>query len=312
MDEFRDVLFWTFITFFILIGIISLLALLGIFKRVDAGFRKWAVTGFVAAVTTAVVGLFRLIFAPEIALFVTLTTPTSMQPPMQLVSGLYEYDELAKDGKVVTRNGPVAGIVFEQGGWQAKLPQQVLDKPVRLTFKDGAGSQWNVPPFYPSHIPREFTTTGSSPTSHSDHTWWPPWQVVALAAEPSLEIAASEQAKKALPKFNNYAKSAGQKYARPYYRWRVFVDEPRSVLETIQQVEYVLHATFPEPFQVSKNRESGFELVNEGWGEFTILITIRYTDGTALKTSYYLDLQKSWPEMPRPIPPPRPVPHSRR
>ena len=58
MDEFRDVLFWTFITFFILIGIISLLALLGIFKRVDAGFRKWAVTGFVAAVTTAVVGLF--------------------------------------------------------------------------------------------------------------------------------------------------------------------------------------------------------------------------------------------------------------
>ena len=127
-----------------------------------------------------------------------------------------------------------------------------------------------------------------------------------LAAGPASESQQSAQSRRAVPKFNNYARGAGEKYGRTYYQWRVFVDEPRPVLDTIQQVEYVLHPTFPDPFQMSKNREGAFELVSEGWGEFTILITVRYIDGTENKTSYYLDLRKTWPVDPTSNTPKRP------
>ena len=44
------VLFWIFVAFFVLIGIIALLAILGIVST-DKEFRRWAVVGFAAGVS---------------------------------------------------------------------------------------------------------------------------------------------------------------------------------------------------------------------------------------------------------------------
>jgi hypothetical protein len=300
---FRDVLFWTFTVFFILIGIVSLLSLMGYIKGVDQAFRKWAVTGFVAAVSTAVIGLFRLLLvvnpSPDIALFVTLRSDETLTAA--LVSGTYEYTTPGKNGgSLEPHKGPVE-VTLGDGGWQAKLPQEVLDKAVQLTFTDATGARWTVPSFWPNFISRNLSapslsTDGHSATGQSKLPWLPAWPAVVLAAETGAESRLPPvEVRKATPKFNNYAKSIGQKYGRAYYQWRVFVDEPRSVLDTIQEVEYVLHPTFPEPLQVSTNRDTAFELINEGWGQFTILITVHFTDGTQIKTSYDLDLQKAWP-----------------
>lgn len=54
-----------------------------------------------------------------------------------------------------------------------------------------------------------------------------------------------------------------------------------------------MHPSFPDPFQTSANRDKAFELTASGWGGFTILITVHYTDGKEAKTSYFLDLQKT-------------------
>lgn len=95
-------------------------------------------------------------------------------------------------------------------------------------------------------------------------------------------------------RFNNYARKTGDQYGRPYYEWRVFVNEPPSVLQTIEQVDYVLHPTFPDPFRTSRNRDNAFELAASG-GEFTIVITVHFTNGKEAKTGYYLNLSKPWP-----------------
>jgi hypothetical protein len=120
---------------------------------------------------------------------------------------------------------------------------------------------------------------------------------VVLAAQPGGEPVTQQQA--AL-KFNNYARPIGNKYDRPFYEWRVFVDEPPAILNTIQQVDYVLHPTFPEPFRRSQDRTKNFELIASGWGQFTILITVHYTNGREAKASYPLDFTKQWPAPPVP------------
>jgi len=95
--------------------------------------------------------------------------------------------------------------------------------------------------------------------------------------------------------FNNYAQFVEKRYGRPYYRWKVFVDEPDSVLDQIDQVEYTLHATFPQPHQVRANREDKFALETAGWGEFTMLVEVKFRDGRLEKVPYWLDLRKKWP-----------------
>jgi transcription initiation factor IIF auxiliary subunit len=120
-----------------------------------------------------------------------------------------------------------------------------------------------------------------------------PGVTLVSAAEPGREPAAAQE--QSAIKFNNYARRVGDRYERPYYEWRVFVDEQRPVLDTIAQVDYVLHPTFPEPFQTSTDRDKKFEISASGWGGFAILITVRYTNGKEAKTSYQLDLTKNWP-----------------
>jgi transcription initiation factor IIF auxiliary subunit len=96
-------------------------------------------------------------------------------------------------------------------------------------------------------------------------------------------------------RFNNYARLLEKRGDRPYYSWKVFVDEPGSVLDQIEKVEYTLHPTFPQPHQVRQNREERFALESAGWGEFTMLIDVKYRDGKKEKVPYWLDLGKKWP-----------------
>ena len=97
-------------------------------------------------------------------------------------------------------------------------------------------------------------------------------------------------------KFDNYARqTAALSSGRHAYQWRVFLDEPPAVLDTIAEVQYLLHPTFPEPLQVRKDPSTKFAIEGSGWGQFTILITIRYKDGRTEKSSYPLDLSKGWP-----------------
>jgi hypothetical protein len=296
MEE-RYILFWVFVGFFVLIGLASLLVLLGFRKKAaDPGFRKWAVGGFLGSVTTAVIGLFRILWLSGSApISVTLLPPPEITAPATLVTATYHYDEPA-GARVNTQKGTVVPVLSE-GGWQVLLPGKVADKPIGLTLVDKDGGSWEVDPFYPNHTSRRMRAilkvvpSGSSSPHFFDRVG------IVLAAEPGGEPATQQQAGL---KFNNYARPLPDRYERPFYEWRVFVDEPSAVLDTIQQVDYVLHPTFPEPFRRSQDRTKNFELIASGWGQFTILITVHYTNGREAKASYPLDLSKQWPAAPVP------------
>jgi transcription initiation factor IIF auxiliary subunit len=96
-------------------------------------------------------------------------------------------------------------------------------------------------------------------------------------------------------KLDNYARLEGKRAKMDYYRWRVFVDEPPEVLNNIDEVEYTLHPTFPEPNQVRSDPRDKFALETSGWGEFRILAIVRYKDGREERPTYWLDLHKPWP-----------------
>jgi hypothetical protein len=295
--QFRLVLFWVFTCFFVAIGIMSLAVLLGFrAKYVDPSFRKWALRTFIGSVTTAIVSLFSLILLSERApILVTLLPPDAPPVPAPFEKVTYHYDQ--SDGRTVTTDqGEVVAVMGEGGGYQIQLPAEVANNPVRLTFSDRDGTAWEVGSFYPNRVtqrlrPGRAVTPPPAP---------PPGQLgsrssggfgVVFAAEPGADSGQ----KQADVKFDNFARVVGTAYGRTQYEWRIFVNEPRQVLERIQQVEYALHPTFPDPFRTSRDRSRNFELVDKGWGEFQVLITVRYTNGGEAKTSYYVDFKKGWP-----------------
>jgi hypothetical protein len=271
------------------------MSLLGFIKRPDPAFRKWAVGGFLGAVTTAVIGLFRLSFLTTPALItVTLVPPPDAATPLVLDHGTYQYDEVNQAGKVATQHGDLVAVAGDDNSWQVRLPGDVSDKAVRLNFQDVAGNPWVAGPFYPNYIQQKMRA-GQKATPAADASPAPRVPIamaVVFAAEPESAPALQRQAD---VKFNNYARSIGNQGGRPYWEWRVFVDEKPEVLNTIAQVDYLLHPTFPDPFRTSRDRDKQFELVASGWGTFRIVITIHYTNGTEAKTSYNLNFDNSWP-----------------
>jgi transcription initiation factor IIF auxiliary subunit len=78
----------------------------------------------------------------------------------------------------------------------------------------------------------------------------------------------------------------------------VFVDEPDEKLNQIRMVIYSLHPTFPNPTQIRDNPQDHFALETAGWGEFNILVTVKFKDGHEEILEYPLNLSKSWPTEP--------------
>ena len=97
-------------------------------------------------------------------------------------------------------------------------------------------------------------------------------------------------------KLNNYAKKVRSIDDQERFKWMVFVDENKEVLEKIEYVEYLLHPTFPNPRRIRYDRESGFALTSSGWGQFTINAKIHLKDGKIETVQYDLNFRKKWPK----------------
>jgi len=258
-------------------------------KDRDERLAKWAIPGFFGSLAAAVFGLFRASFLAAVPMIhVTLAPQSDGAPSLQ--SGTFEYDAIV-DGKIASRSGAV-DVAFGDGGWEAQLPGDLGEGSVVLHFSDKDGRVWETPRFFAHRISKGITPqNGSRPAlSGSNQSWDPPGVAVLMAAERSSTAAVQTGVK-----FNNYARRIADQYSRATWEWRLFVDEPPAILRTISKVDYVLHPTFPDPFQTSTDRDHQFEVNRSGWGSFDVLITVHYTDGREEKLSYFLDLKKPWP-----------------
>lgn len=96
-------------------------------------------------------------------------------------------------------------------------------------------------------------------------------------------------------KLKNYAKEAEPRKGSRWFDWKVFVAGSPEELESIEEVKYTLHPTFPQPVRIQKDRSNIFALQSSGWGEFTIRADIRFKDGHTETSTHWLDLGATWP-----------------
>ena len=276
-DTQHIILFWIFTGFFTIIGILALMAILGIIKA-SQPFRKWAVTGFVTGIA-GVVFVWAKSTAP-LNYYVILKPPPDIEVEnFILEEGQYEYWDPSRSEPILGRVELADG--GDLGTWSAKFPCKGMDRSVKLTVKDNDGQWWSVHPFYPNHNTRSLIKA-NEPENYASSFVFPCLAAPVFAQEPGIA-------------FDNYARKILKRNDKTYFKWRIFVDEPDPVLDTIEEVQYLLHPTFAEPFQIRKNREDKFALERTGWGEFWIQITIKFKDGTTKSVRYYLDLSKDWP-----------------
>src|SRR5436305_13523381 len=77
-----------------------------------------------------------------------------------------------------------------------------------------------------------------------------------------------------------------------WWDWEVWLEGAARDLDAIEEVQYRLHPTFPNPTRVVRDRASNFLLRAAGWGEFTIRIEIHYRDGRVERRSHDLKLEQ--------------------
>jgi len=293
------VLRWVFLCFFAVIGVFSLGVAIGFFPKADPAFKKWAVGTFIVTLAGAVFTVFSAMMRPSadrpVDLFVRLVPPEGRQLPadLNLYKATYAYDEPDGQGGVRTSEG-APELTYDNARWQVKLPSKVLDKAVSLTFEHDGRARWEVRPFYPNSIGRtlEALADDDRPSPASTRSAWPTILPVVEAEEPGRAPAGDA------PKLSNYARLTEVRNGQRVYQWRVFVDEPPQALRSIRRVEYVLDRTYSRPFRMTTDRDKQFELTEFGSRPFTIVATIRYTNGRSVKVSYTLDFTKRWPAGP--------------
>jgi len=66
---------------------------------------------------------------------------------------------------------------------------------------------------------------------------------------------------------------------KDWYEWSVELDPASAPLDRIEEVEYILHPTFPNRIRRMTSADRNFRLESEGWGEFDIAVNVYYKDG---------------------------------
>ncbi len=81
------------------------------------------------------------------------------------------------------------------------------------------------------------------------------------------------------------------------WAWTVYLDAPSTTLDKVKCVEYHLHPTFPNPLQVvcERGQQQPFALHGSGWGEFNVVVNVKFIDGTEQQYNHWLKLSSSSP-----------------
>jgi len=295
----EETLFWLFIFFFSAIGLISLLVQIRILEASE-DFRKWSLKGFIAGVVALVVGLTKIALFPSAP---QLNAPilASIAPEGIDEKGLRNF-KITEAWLVETQGvGPQKPGTTEKvsipkerelkrippsagPSWQVEIPPDILGSVVRVKVKDDTDVWWESSEFSTNFV-GNLNVAKKQLRSEPAALFLP----VAMAAEDPMSSRGG------YPKFNNYARPIEKFDGRQYYEWRVFIDESDEILNTIRDVRYLLHPTFPNRIQLKCDPSTNFALQSSGWGEFTLSITIRYKDKREVAVNYFLDLNKSWP-----------------
>jgi hypothetical protein len=85
---------------------------------------------------------------------------------------------------------------------------------------------------------------------------------------------------------------AGKRRKTNWYNIKVYVSGNKEDLDKVSKVSYKLHETFKNPIMTNDFRNSNFGIGLKVWGEFEIIATIEYKDGTKKEITHYLSIDK--------------------
>lgn len=284
------VLFWVFLGFFLIIGVISLLSIIGVLT-IEERFRKWAITGFIVPVVGVIIAMAKIFLTPvdsgiQSDLHVTIENTVSL-PKMK--EATYEYSRQTEKPESATLNpgpGSLEIVVPYKANYIASHDQLII-----LKTRDYEGKEWYAG-VYPKQIKTTLIPQEKSDNHASNSSSYFAFSLIKNAFAQTCQATVTQV------KFSNWTRSTGESYGgRDYFKWRVFVDEDVGILDCIDEVQYELHPTFPNPLQIRRERSNNFAVEMSGWGEFDIKITVKLSNGTILPVqSYHLDFNKPWPQ----------------
>ncbi len=78
---------------------------------------------------------------------------------------------------------------------------------------------------------------------------------------------------------------------KEYWEWSVWLEGDNDELESVEQVDYRLHPTFPRPNRTSTSARTNFRIKSFGWGEFQIFANVRFKDGRTETLEHWLRLR---------------------
>ncbi|HYU35902.1 MAG TPA: pYEATS domain-containing protein [Thermoanaerobaculia bacterium] len=87
--------------------------------------------------------------------------------------------------------------------------------------------------------------------------------------------------------------------AEGWWAWSVWLEGDPAALDGVEAVTYFLHPTFPSPVQTRTNREDGFLIQGNGWGEFIVRARVAFKDGREEILKLPLHFDGAQPHPPR-------------
>jgi hypothetical protein len=81
-------------------------------------------------------------------------------------------------------------------------------------------------------------------------------------------------------------------YSGGLYTWTIFLVADESILKSIEQVEYTLHPSFPNPTVYVKERGTRcpFSFTSTSWSEFEVKVRIYFDDKSTMDLRHWLRL----------------------
>tara|TARA_R100001377_G_scaffold85109_1_gene70323 strand:- start:584 stop:940 length:357 start_codon:yes stop_codon:yes gene_type:complete len=75
---------------------------------------------------------------------------------------------------------------------------------------------------------------------------------------------------------------------REHYHVGIWVEASEDELDTLEFVEYKLHASFKKPNRISRARGNKFSITVWTWGMFSIEVILHFKNGEIKQIPYYL------------------------
>lgn len=74
--------------------------------------------------------------------------------------------------------------------------------------------------------------------------------------------------------------------------WQAFIDDNGTgELNNVEEVEYILHPTFPNPVRTISTKDNNFELTTNGWGTFELTAFVKMKNGKKIKLKHEVALE---------------------